>query len=108
MSDDDRLLTPAEFHAAEGVGDWRVVGQSVCGYFRTGSVARGARLAAAIGELAGIDDDYPAVDVRRDGVAVRLFGFPPAPLGLRGRHVELARQISAAAILHNVQRSPCR
>jgi 4a-hydroxytetrahydrobiopterin dehydratase len=73
---------------------WGVVGQSLGTYFRTGSVAAGARLTTAIAELAEIDAAYPAIDVRRDGVAVRLFGFPPAP---PGPHLELAARISAVA-----------
>lgn len=90
-------ITPLQFHEAAGVEDWRVVGEAACTYFRTGSLAIGARLAQAISELDAVDDHHPAVDLRREGVAVRLFTFAPEPEGLSTRDVELARQISGVA-----------
>ena len=36
MSD---AVTPQRFHALEGVDDWRMVGQTVCTTFRTGTWA---------------------------------------------------------------------
>ena len=65
-------ITPKQFHESEGVEDWRVLGDGACAYFRTGSFAAGARLVQAIGELPGVDDHPPDVDVRHDGVTVRL------------------------------------
>jgi 4a-hydroxytetrahydrobiopterin dehydratase len=92
-----KRITPRQFHEADGVEDWRIVGEGACTYFRTGSLAAGARLVHAISELTGIDDRHPAVDVRPEGVTVRMFTFVSAPEGLSTRDVELARQISAAA-----------
>jgi len=89
-------VTPREFHDAAGA-DWRLVGQTACTHFRTGSLAAGARLAQAIGALEGIDDFHPAVDVRRDGVTVRVFTFLSDPGRLSTRHTELAGRISAVA-----------
>jgi 4a-hydroxytetrahydrobiopterin dehydratase len=57
-------ITPRQFHEANGVEDWRVVGEGACTYFRTGSFAAGARLVLAISELAGLDDHHPDVDLR--------------------------------------------
>jgi 4a-hydroxytetrahydrobiopterin dehydratase len=90
-------ITPRQFHDAAGVEDWRVVGDGACAYFRTGSFAVGARLVQAIGELADPDGHSPDVDLRSEGVTVRLYTTAPAPDGLSERDVELARQISAAA-----------
>lgn len=90
-------IDPRQFHAAEGVEDWRVVGDGACAYFRTGSFTAGARLVNAIGELAGLEDRQPDVDVRYGGVTVRLITFKPGYFGLSRRDIELARQISAAA-----------
>jgi 4a-hydroxytetrahydrobiopterin dehydratase len=90
-------ITPRQFHQAEGVQDWRVLGEGACTYFRTGSFAAGARLVAAISELAGLDEHHPDVDVRFDGVTVRLITVAPDYYGLTGREVELARRISAVA-----------
>jgi len=61
-----------QFHEAVGVEDWRVVGEGVCAYFRTGSFAAGARLVHAISGLAGLDDHHPDVDPRYESVTVRL------------------------------------
>ena len=45
MSD---YITPDEFHAREGVEDWRLVSDGACAFFRTGSLAESARLVRAI------------------------------------------------------------
>jgi 4a-hydroxytetrahydrobiopterin dehydratase len=90
-------ITPREFHEAGGVGDWRVLGEGACAYFRTGSFPAGARLVRAIGELAGLDHHHPDVDLRRDGVIVRLISVTDDHYGLSERDVELAREISAVA-----------
>ncbi len=90
-------ISPKQFHGAEGVQDWRVVGDGACAYFRTGSFAAAARLVQAISELPGVDDHYPDVDVRRDGVTVRLLTKTDDYYGMSRRDIELARQISAVA-----------
>ena len=90
-------ITPQQFHDAEGVEDWRVLGEGACTYFRTGSFAAGARLVQAISELAGLDDHQPDVDLRHDGVTVRLITVSDDWYGMSTRDVELARQISAVA-----------
>ena len=90
-------VRPKEFHLAGGVDDWRVLGDGACAFFRTDSFAAGARLAAAIGELPGLDAHHPDVDVRHDGVTVRLVTVTDDSYGLSERDVELAREISAVA-----------
>jgi 4a-hydroxytetrahydrobiopterin dehydratase len=90
-------ITPTQFHAAEGVADWRVVGDGACAYFRTGSLAAGARLVQAISELPGVESHRPDIDVRGDGVTVRLITYTDDYFGMSRRDVELARRISAAA-----------
>ena len=93
---DDRI-SPRQFHESEGVEDWRVLGEGACAFFRTGSFAAGARLVQAISELAGLDDHHPDVDLRRDGVTVRLITITDDYYGMSPRDVELARRISAVA-----------
>ena len=90
-------ISPKQFHESEGVEEWRVLGDGACAYFRTGSFAAGARLVQAIGELAGVDDHPPDVDVRRDGVTVRLITYADDWYGVSARDVEMARRISAVA-----------
>src|SRR5207247_9312964 len=90
-------ITMRQFHESDGVEDWRVVGEGACAYFRTGSFAAGARLVNAISELAGLDDHHPDIDLRYDGVIVRLITVAPDYYGLSERALELARQISGTA-----------
>ncbi len=90
-------ITPRQFHVSEGVEDWRVLGEGACTYFRTGSFAAGTRLVQAISELAGLDAHHPDVDLRHDGVTVRLITITDDYYGMSQRDVELARQISALA-----------
>ena len=91
------LISPREFHEADGVEDWRLIGEGACAYFRTGSFAAGARLVAAIAELDGLDPHHPDVDLRHDGVTVRLITARDDWFGPSRRDVELARRISAIA-----------
>jgi 4a-hydroxytetrahydrobiopterin dehydratase len=90
-------ITARQFHEADGVEDWRVVGEGACTYFRTRSFAVGARLVHAVSELAGLEDHHPDLDLRSEGVTVRLITTTHDYFGLSERDVELARQISAAA-----------
>ena len=60
-------ISARQFRESEGVADWRVLADGAYALFRTKSFAAGSRLAGAIGELPGIDDHHPDVDLRRDG-----------------------------------------
>jgi 4a-hydroxytetrahydrobiopterin dehydratase len=90
-------ISPTQFRESEGVEDWRVLGDGANAYFRTGSFATGAKLVQAISELPGVDEHHPDIDVRHDGVTVRLITFTDDYGGMTRRDAELARQISAAA-----------
>jgi 4a-hydroxytetrahydrobiopterin dehydratase len=90
-------ISPKQFHEAEGVEDWRVIGDGACAFFRTGSFAASSRLVQAISELPGVEDHMPDVDVRRDGVTVRLLTATDDYYGMSRRDIEAARQISAVA-----------
>jgi 4a-hydroxytetrahydrobiopterin dehydratase len=86
-----------QFHESEGTEDWRVLGDGAHAYFPTDSFAASARLVQAIAELPGLDDHQPDVDLRHDGVTVRLVTTSNNYMGMTKRDVELARQISRAA-----------
>jgi 4a-hydroxytetrahydrobiopterin dehydratase len=90
-------ISAKQFRESEGVEDWRVLGDGACAYFRTGSFAEAARLVQAISALPGVEDHQPDLDVRHDGVTVRLITIAEKHYGMSRRDVELARQISAAA-----------
>ncbi|MEU0394867.1 VOC family protein [Streptomyces sp. NPDC006208] len=97
VEDKPEPIRPQQFHETPGLADWRVVGEGACAYYRTGAFAVGARLVQAISELPGVGDGHPDVDLRCEGVTVRLITITDDYYGLTARHVELARQISAVA-----------
>jgi 4a-hydroxytetrahydrobiopterin dehydratase len=105
-TDSNELISPAEFHASDGVEDWRLIGEGACAYFRTGSFAAGARLVAAIATLEGLDPHHPDVDLRHDGVTVRLITVRDDWFGPSRRDVELAREISAIARAQGLAADP--
>jgi 4a-hydroxytetrahydrobiopterin dehydratase len=90
-------ISPKQFHDSEGVEDWRVISDGAYVYFRTRSFADGARLVQAISQLHGVDDHHPDVDLRHDGVTVRLVTVTDDYFGMSRHDVDMARQISAAA-----------
>lgn len=100
-------ITGKQFDEASGVGDWRALwgGGFAAAYFRTGSFGAGAALVQAISEVAVAAAGHPIdVDLRAEGVLVRLFTHDPG--GLSSRDVELARQISAIARTAGVPADP--
>jgi 4a-hydroxytetrahydrobiopterin dehydratase len=90
------FITARQFQASDGVGEWSVIGDGACTFFRTGSFAEATRLVQAIGELAGIEDHQPDIDVRHDGVTVRVITITDDYYGMSTRDIDLARRISAA------------
>ncbi|HTY71880.1 MAG TPA: VOC family protein [Actinomycetes bacterium] len=88
-------ITAGQFHAAEGVEDWRALYTGVSAHFRTGSFSTGVALVEVIGRLADAADHHPDVDLRYGGLTVRLVTH--SVQGLSDRDVALAQQISAAA-----------
>ncbi len=90
-------ISAREFRETEGTEDWPVLGDGACTFFRTDSFAASTRLVQAIGELPGIDDHRPDIDVRPDGVTIRLITYTDNWYGMSRQDVELARQISALA-----------
>lgn len=99
-------ITPRQFHESEGTEDWRVVGDGACAFFRTASFAESARFVAAIGGLEGLGPHQPDVDVRGDGVTVRLLTTEFDSYGMSTRDVELARQISSIGREHGLRTDP--
>jgi 4a-hydroxytetrahydrobiopterin dehydratase len=83
-------ITRRQFHEL----DWRVVREDPSTHFRTGSFAAGVALVDAIGRLAEAANQHPNVDLRPDGVTVRM-GTTTGTFS--EEDLELARQISASA-----------
>jgi 4a-hydroxytetrahydrobiopterin dehydratase len=90
-------ISPKQFHESAGVEERRVIGDGACAYYRTRSFAVSARLVEAISQLPGVEDHRPDVDLRPDGVTVRLITYTDDYYGMSQADVEMARRISAAA-----------
>jgi 4a-hydroxytetrahydrobiopterin dehydratase len=84
-------IAPARFHEV----DWRVMAYAACTHFRTGSLAEGVALAAAITRLAEASGQRPDVDLRSNGATVRLKVNDSGELS--EGDLALAEGISAAA-----------
>jgi 4a-hydroxytetrahydrobiopterin dehydratase len=90
-------ITAEQFHAADGVEDWRCLYHVVSAYFPTGSLVKGIALVDEIGRLADADEQqYLNVDLRNAGVTVSL----------SRRDIGLARRISAAARALDISADP--
>jgi len=82
-------ISPRRFHEH----GWRVLRDDACTYFATGTFANGVALVAAIAEVSG-GDRHPDIDLRPEGVTVRLGTHGPLPTE---EDLALAERISAAA-----------
>lgn len=87
-------ISPAEFHRASGVTDWRVTSTGPQAVFRAGSLPRAAELVApviAIAERLGV---LPDIDLRPEAVIVRV---PVRAEGIPAAAAEFAAAVSRAA-----------
>ena len=103
MSDE---INAKEFHASEGVDDWRWVFEGACAWYATGSFAKGVELIREIGRLADEANHHPDVDLRYGGVMVRLVSHDVQ--GLSKRDLAMAKKISAAAAELGVEADPSK
>jgi 4a-hydroxytetrahydrobiopterin dehydratase len=94
------------FRESEGVEDWRNLSDGACAMFRTASFAESLRFVAAMGDLPGVDDHPPEVDIRHDGVTVQLLTVTETYDGMSQRDVDLARAISALARAEGITADP--
>jgi 4a-hydroxytetrahydrobiopterin dehydratase len=88
-------ISSRQFHASEGVEDWRIVFGGAKAYFATGSFSKGIEFVDAIGQLADAADHHPEVGLSYPGVTVRLQTHDIDDIS--ERDVALARQISEVA-----------
>lgn len=89
-------ITANAFEEAEGTEDWRVIGDGATTFVQTGSFAESAAFVSAISGIAGIGE-HGDIDIRADGVTIRLLTYSADYYGMSLRDVEVAKQISAAA-----------
>ena len=88
-------ITAAQFHACDGVEDWRVLATSVAARFAICSLEEGALLVSQVARLGAGHACGTEVDMRPASVTVRLpFKDTGSPTGA---HAALARAISVEA-----------
>jgi 4a-hydroxytetrahydrobiopterin dehydratase len=102
----EKKLSPSAFQDEVGVGDWRVMYWGAHAFFAARTFAQGAALVAGIAELVASTQHDPDVDLRREGVAVKL--ITRAARDLTDKEVELARAISACAETLGLRAEPFR
>jgi 4a-hydroxytetrahydrobiopterin dehydratase len=90
------MIPGSRFQETDGVEEWTVLSEGACSFFRTGSFAESAGFVQAIGEL-GMDGHPPAIDIRADGVTVRLITVLVEYFGMSTDDVDAARRISSLA-----------
>ncbi|QKJ20955.1 VOC family protein [Microbacterium hominis] len=102
----ERTLTPAEFHRAPGVGAWRVTGVGPQAVFTATSLAHAAGLVGPVVAEAERTGIHPDLDVRPEGVVVRVpcFDFDDIPAAV----AEFAAAVSRAAAELGLEPDPTR
>ena len=100
----EKRITGRAFHEAGGVEDWRVLYWGAYAFYRIGSFGEGARLVAAIAEVADATGHSPDVDLRPEGVTIRTFSREDGALG--PLDVEFARNVSALAREFGLEADP--
>lgn len=98
-------ISPAEFHRAVGVGDWRVTATGPHAVFRAASFAEAARLVPVVVAAGSRHGIRPDVDLRPEAVVVRV---PSAEEGIPGAARDFARAVSEGAAALGLAADPAR
>ncbi len=100
-------ISPSQFQQSAGE-DWRVIGDGGCAFFATESLAAGAGFAQDVASLPGVEPHRPDLDLRHDGVSVRVVSVSPENYGMTDDDAALAREISRIAREHGLRPDPTR
>ena len=103
---DQPRISAAEFHRADGVGDWRVTATGPQAVFTATSFAHAAGLVGPIAGAAENTGILPDVDVRPEAIVVRITHRDFE--GIPARAPEFAAAVSRAAADHNLTADPSR
>ncbi|MER7455853.1 VOC family protein [Micromonospora sp. NPDC126480] len=90
-------ITPERFGELPGVEDWACVARAAFTFYPTASLAASAELVTAISAAGGEGHAAPEIDIRPDGVTIRLLTVGAEFTGLTEDDVDFARRVSAAA-----------
>ena len=106
-SSESESISAAAFHRAPGVADWRVTGSGPQAVFTGTSLSHAARFVAPIVAAAERFGVLPDIDVRPEGVVVRVAfgdeGIPAAAAGFAAAVSEAAADLSLTADPSRVQ-----
>ncbi len=102
------LISPTQFKAMDGVEEWRILGDGITAFYPTRSFGDATRFAAAIGSIEGVERHPPDLDVRPDGVTVRLLTKRDDWYGPSTDDVEIARKVTGVAGELGLSADPAR
>ena len=80
-----------------GAADWRIVSDGAVAFFPTESLTVSAGLVDTLANVPGLGEHNLGIDVRREGVTVRVVTLREDMMGMTRRDVELAQQVSEVA-----------
>jgi 4a-hydroxytetrahydrobiopterin dehydratase len=86
--------------------DWRVVSDGAVAFYPTESLATSARFVSALAEVPNLAEHQFGIDVRGDGVSIRVVTLREDMMGLAERDLELAQHISETARVHGLTGDP--
>ena len=96
----------ADFLAA--APDWRIVSDGAVAYYPTGSLAASARFVDALSRIDGLGQHQFGIDIRGDGVTVRVVTLREDMMGMTERDLELAQAISQVASEQGLKADPAQ
>jgi 4a-hydroxytetrahydrobiopterin dehydratase len=88
--------------------DWRVVSDGAVAFYPTESLATSARFVSALAEVPNLAEHQFGIDVRGDGVSIRVVTLREDMMGLTERDLELAQHISETARAHGLTADPAQ
>jgi 4a-hydroxytetrahydrobiopterin dehydratase len=88
--------------------DWRVVSDGAVAFYPTESLATSARFVSALAEVPNLAEHQFGIDVRGDGVSIRVVTLREDMMGMTERDLELAQHISETARAHGLTADPAQ
>ena len=92
----------------EGAPDWRIVSDGAVAFFPTENLEASAHFVAGLAHLAGLGEHNFGIDVRREGVTVRVVTLRDDLMGMTQLDLQLAQQISSVAREHGLRADPSK
>ncbi len=94
------------FLTSEGAEDWRVTSEGAMAFYRTDSLGTSAKFVSAIAQIPNLNEHLYGVDLRQEGVMVRVVTLRDDYMGMTKRDLELAREIQRVAREQGLKSDP--